>query len=284
MIKRLSTTLFRILLLLALPTSATWSESEPVFQVFVSVEPLRYLTERVGGPHVTVETMIAPGENPATYAPSPRKMARLHHAAMLVYVGVPSERTWLPRIRRNHPDVRLVDARKGIPPRRHQHDGHDDIDPHLWTSPITSLRMAATIRDALIDIDPLHRADYERGYRRLATTLETLDREIAARLAGLPQRRFMVFHPAWGYFAERYGLEQIAIERGGKSPGMRHLSRLIDEARGAGIRTIIVQPQFSRRDAETIAAEIGARVVAIDPLAYDIPATLRRLTEALSRP
>ncbi len=276
--------LLRILLLLLLALPTAWAESEPVRKVFVTVEPLRYLTEQVGGRHVVVETMVAPGESPATYSPSPRKMARLHQAALFVHIGVPSERAWLPRIRRNHPDVRLVDARKGIELHHHRHDGHDEIDPHLWTSPVTSLKMAANIRDALIEIDPHHRADYETNYQRLAQTLQTLDRKIAARLKTMSPRRFMVFHPAWGYFAERYGLEQIAIEKGGKSPGMRHLGRLIDQARASGIRTIVVQPQFSRRDAETIAAEIGARVVAVDPLAYDIPATLQTMARVLATP
>ncbi len=92
----------------------------------------------------------------------------------------------------------------------------------------------------------------------------------------------MVFHPSWGYFADRYGLQQIAIEKSGKTPSIRQLGKLIEQARKAGVKTIIVQPQFSRRDAETIAQEIGGKVVAIDPLAYDIPATLLKMAETLT--
>ena len=285
--KSFQTPLHLLLLLLALSTPAV-AGATPL-KVFVSIEPLRYLAERVGGPHVDVETMIAPGENPATFSPSPRKMSRLQQARLFVHVGVPSERSWLPRARESYPAIRFVDARNGIQLRRHAaaHDGdghdHDELDPHVWTSPVSAIRIAANIRDALIELDPTHRADYEAGYNRLTSELEALDRRIAALLKDLRSRRFMVFHPSWGYFADRYGLTQMAIEREGKSPGIRQLGRLIRQAQQAGIDTIIVQPQFSRRDAETIARETGARVVAIDPLAYDIPASLLKLARTLAQ-
>ena len=288
MTSRLLQTLFRALPLLLALSAPALAGSAPL-KVFVSIEPLRYLAERVGGAHVDVETMIAPGENPATFSPSPRKMSRLQRARLFVYVGVPSERSWLPRVRESYPDIHFVDAREGIRLRRHatahhgNEHGHDELDPHVWTSPIAAIRIATNIRDALIELDPDHRADYEAGYDRLASELKALDQRIDALLKDLPSRQFMVFHPSWGYFADRYGLTQLAIEREGKSPGIRQLGRLIRQARQAGIDTIIVQPQFSRRDAETIARETGARVVAIDPLAHDIPASLLRLARTLAR-
>ncbi len=288
MTSRFFQTLLRALPLLLALSAPALAGSTPL-KVFVSIEPLRYLAERVGGAHVDVETMIAPGENPATFSPSPRKMSRLQRARLFVYVAVPSERSWLPRVRESYPDIRFVDAREGIRLRRrgaaHHGDehGHDELDPHVWTSPIAAIRVAANIRNALIELDPAHRADYEAGYDRLASELKALDQRIDALLKDLPSRRFMVFHPSWGYFADRYGLTQLAIEREGKSPGIRQLGSLIRQARQAGIDTIFVQPQFSRRDAETIARETGARVVAIDPLAHDIPASLLQLARTLAR-
>ena len=100
-------------------------------------------------------------------------------------------------------------------------------------------------------------------------------------LAPLRDRRFLVYHPAWGEFAATYGLEQVAIERDGKEPGARSLAGLATLAGEARIRVIFVQPQSSPRSAQVLAREIGARVVTVDPLARDYAATLRTLARAL---
>ncbi len=287
---RLLPFLLQALLLTLMSLQPVFSNEASAMKVFVSIEPLRYLAERVGGEHIDVETMIAPGESPATFSPTPRKMTRLKNARLFFHVGVPSEQAWLPRVRESYPATRLVDVRKGIVLRQraghdeaHGHAHADDLDPHVWNSPLTSIRIAANMRDALSEVDPANKALYADNFRQLADELHALDQKIDAMLVELPSRRFMVFHPSWGYFADRYGLQQIAIEKSGKTPGIRQLGRLIQQARADGIKMIIVQPQFSRRDAETIAREIGGKVVAIDPLAYDIPATLLKMAATLAR-
>jgi zinc transport system substrate-binding protein len=141
--------------------------------------------------------------------------------------------------------------------------------------------MAAALAQTLARLDPAHTGRYAANLAGLAAELDALDRELAATLAPLRGRRFLVFHPAWGYFAHAYGLEQVAVERGGKEPGPKALAALADDARRSGIRTVFVQPQFSQRTAETLAAAIGGRVVAVDPLAKDYPASLRAAARAL---
>jgi zinc transport system substrate-binding protein len=92
----------------------------------------------------------------------------------------------------------------------------------------------------------------------------------------------MVFHPAWGYFADAYGLTQIPIENEGKRPGPRSLNALIEQARREGIRVVLVQPQFDRRAAEQVADAIGGRVIAIDPLDSNYFDTLRRMARLIA--
>ena len=92
---------------------------------------------------------------------------------------------------------------------------------------------------------------------------------------------FFVFHPSFGYFADDYGLEQIAVETGGSEPSARQLARLIDQARSSDVRVIFVQPQFSRKSAETVAAEIGGAVIPIDPLARDYIENLEQMARAV---
>ncbi len=163
----------------------------------------------------------------------------------------------------------------------HGHD-HGAWDPHIWTSPPLVKAMGAQIRDALTARRPAEAARFAANYDAFAAELDALDRELRARLAPVEQRRFLVFHPAWGYFADTYGLTQVAIEYEGKEPGPRALAGLIDAARAAGVRTVLVQPQFSPRAARQVAAAIDGRVEAVDPLSPDYFATLRRLADLIA--
>jgi zinc transport system substrate-binding protein len=99
--------------------------------------------------------------------------------------------------------------------------------------------------------------------------LKNLDQYIQAKLKNMPSHTFLVFHPAWGYFARQYGLEQIAIEKEGKEPGPQDLAKTISLAREKGIKLVIVQPQFSKSQAQMIASELGAKIIVLDPLAED---------------
>lgn len=268
-----------IWLLLALPAMAL--AGDPL-AVAVSVLPEKYFVERVGGARVRVSVMVGPGRSPHTYEPTPKQMAEVAAARVYFRVGVPFEAVWLPRLVENSPHLRVVDCRRGITLQRVREDKvrQDHPDPHVWTSPPLVKIMAANIRDALISLDPAHQADYARGYRGFAADLDALDGDLRRDLAGLKSRRFMVFHPAWGYFAQTYGLQQVAIEREGKEPGARALVDLIDRARREGIRVIFVQAQFARGYAETVARAVGARVVTVDPLAEDYLANMRRVARA----
>lgn len=282
--------------LFAPASSALAADDNPV-QVFVSVLPLKYFVERVGGAHVHTEVMVGPGQSPATYEPTPRQMSRLGQAELYFRVGVPFERVWMQRLVDLNRRMRVIDLRDGLELLRledHHHDHGDDhevrdhaeehpedeLDPHAWTSPLLARTMADHIRAALADIDPSHAADYQAGYQALAKDLTDLDRELRERLAGIKNRKFLVFHPSWGYFAHTYGLQQIAIEASGKEPGPRALAEIIARARQDNIRVIFVQQQFSRTTATTVARAIEGRVVALDPLAEDYLANLRKAAGA----
>jgi zinc transport system substrate-binding protein len=157
------------------------------------------------------------------------------------------------------------------------------LDPHVWTSPFLVKQQAATVRDALIALAPDQRARFERGYTRFAADLDALDAAIRRALAGKTERRFMVFHPAWGYFASTYGLRQIPIEVEGKEPGPQALARIIDAARRDQVRIVFVQSQFSRTAAVAVARAIGGEVVQIDPLAEDFLGNTRTVAQALAK-
>lgn len=242
--------------------------------VFVSIPPQKFFVERIGGDRVDVQVLVKPGNSPATYSPSPRQSIALGKALLYFRIGVPFETAFLPKISAAFPNLTVVETRAGIELRSLKtehacsHAGCGGTkDPHIWLNPRLVKRQARTMATALIQHDPEGKALYEANLAAFLIELDTLDEHLTNALAPLRGKTFMVFHPAWGYFADAYGLEQEPIELEGKDPSARQLTRIIEKARTEGVRAIFVQPQFSKASANAIARAIGGAVVPIDPLA-----------------
>lgn len=249
------------------------ADGRPV--VAVSVSPQAYFVERLADSWVRIEVMIPPGTSPHTHEPDISQVRAVGDAALYVMVGhssFPFERTWLERLLSQNRSIRIVDCAQGLARR--------EGDPHVWLSPRTVRSFVPEIAAALADLLPEHREEIEKREAEFLAEIDRLDADIRSMLAGAG-KRFYVFHPAWGYFARDYGLEQVSIETENKEPDPRQVAALIRHARREKVHVIFVQPQFSKRSAELIAQEIGAKVVVIDPLARDWEANLRRAAAAL---
>jgi zinc transport system substrate-binding protein len=263
-------------------------------RIAVSIIPQKNLVERIAGDLVDVSLLVRPGYSPATYEPTPRQMAGLAQADLYYRIGVPFEQAWMDRIRAAYPNLPVLDARDGIKLRpidagddAHGEHGHHhdqgELDPHIWLSPPLIKIMALHLRDRLVQLDPSHKDIYVQNHKEFAGYLEQLDAEIRKDLTGLESRKFMVYHPSWGYFADAYGLQQVPIESEGKEPSAKALSHLLTRAKADGVGAIFVQKQFSQNQARAVADAIGARIVVIDPLAEDYPENLRRVAQAMAR-
>lgn len=281
--KRLAITAVLVISLfyLLIPASARASAVE----VFVSIAPEKYFVEKIGGDLVNVQVMVPPGSNPHNYEPKPRQMVELSRSAAYFAIGITFEDIWLARIAAANPDMKIFHAEKGIkkiPMARHHHhdaeekDDHDEadhdegrLDPHVWTSAVNVKVMAENMMKGLIEIDPANRAAYKAGCDRFLDELDGLDKDLRDILKDKAGLKFMVFHPAWGYFARDYNLRQVPVEIEGKEPKPAQVKELIEHAVEEGIRVVFVQPQISTKSAEMIARAIGGRVVPIDPLAED---------------
>ncbi len=270
------------------------SDTKKKIKIFVSIPPQAYFVERVGGERVDVSVLVGPGYSPATYEPTPRQMAELGKAKVFFRIGVPFENVWMMRISRANPHMNVIDTRRDIELRpmkahhrketkQYQHDPKGMKDPHIWLSPRLVKVQAQNICHALIFEDPAQRAFYQDNLRAFHHDLDRLDTEIKETLENLKTRKFMAFHPAWGYFARDYGLEQIPIEVEGKEPSARALADLIKRAKQEGIKVVFVQAQFSTKNAETVARAIGARIVRIDPLAKDYLKNIRKIAETFRK-
>ncbi len=168
----------------------------------------------------------------------------------------------------------------------HEESGHEHchhLDPHVWLSPPLARIMAQNVREELIRIDPENAEEYNRNYLDLARRLSSLDRDLSELFAGVERRVFLVFHPSWGYFARAYGLNQIPIELEGRQVTAKRMSRLISIAREQELEAVFVQPQFSSRAAEQLAAELDLDILEIDPLAADWEANLRDKAEKIRK-
>jgi zinc transport system substrate-binding protein len=258
--------------------------------VFVSILPQKHFVERIGGSRVQVSVMVGQGQSEETYEPTLRQMVKLARARLYFRIGLPFESVWLESIMEANPKIRVVDCQHGIAllstanshPALEVGDQHKTLDPHIWTSPPLVKIMAVHIRNALIAVDPAYSHQFEENYQALIHDLDQLDQFIRKTLAGITHHRFMVFHPAWRYFAHTYGLEEIAIEQAGKEPGAKFLAALIEQGRQENIRAIFVQKQFSRAKAELVARAIGAEVITLDPLAEDYANNLRHVATVLA--
>ncbi len=165
----------------------------------------------------------------------------------------------------------------------HGHD-HGTLDPHIWLDPKLVKIQAGHIRDGLTLADPQRAEAYAANTAGFEQELDALDQEIRSILAPIPENRrtFLVFHPSWGYFAQAYGLNQVAIEVQGKEPSPKDMARIIKMGKDSGAKVVFVQPQFSEKSAAVIASQIGATVVRLDPLAEDWSANMLRAAQAFA--
>ncbi|HPG66751.1 MAG TPA: zinc ABC transporter substrate-binding protein [Candidatus Hydrogenedentes bacterium] len=268
-------------------TAGPATDTEGRIKVTVSVLPQRDIVERVGGDRVEVNVLVQPGQSPETYTPTPKQVTALSEAGLFFGVGLPFEESLLRRITGLGTVIKVVDTRQGIPLRAIEDHGHDDHeraegeDPHIWLAPELVQIQARTVADALASVDPAHARAYAERAEAFIATLDTVQRAVSAALAPYRGRAFYVFHPAYGYFADAFGLEQRPIEIGGKSPAPAQLQTFIEQARADGVRVVFVQPQCDASTAEAIANALGGEVVPLDPLAPDIVATIEKMATTI---
>lgn len=278
-------TVLSILLLTAfsLAACAPAASAEPtstgLLNITVSIVPQQYFVERIGGEYVKINVMVEPGASPATYEPKPEQMTALSNAAAYISIGVPFESAWLEKIQSANPKMKLVDTTQGIE-RQATSDG--GFNPHIWLSPTLVKIQSQTIYEALAELDPAHQDQFKANLEAFLADIDKLDAEIRATLEKTASKKFIVFHPAWGYFASDYGLQEIPIEVNGQEPSAQELARLIQTAQAENIKVVFVQPEFSQEDAQTIAKEIGGEVLSISSLAPDWLANLQKVADTFA--
>jgi zinc transport system substrate-binding protein len=282
--------LFFIILISILGVSCTSSHSNKKGKVvFVSILPLKYFTNKIAGNLYQTEVMVPPGVGPETYSPTPKQMRALGQSNAFFAIGyLGFEADLLEKLPSLNPKLKLFNVSRDISLIQENEEKHEDhvhlkgVDPHIWSSPKEAMIIAKNIYDGLAEVDPGNKEQYFNNLQKLQSEIQQVDSTVTQLLTAAPSRKFVIFHPALGYLARDYNLDQFAIEFEGKVPSPKHMQELLEVAKKEKISTVFIQKEFDKRNAEIVAQELGAKVIQIDPLDYNWPQQMIAIASALA--
>lgn len=277
---------FCILLLCALLISAAGCASSTAGEltadkpvIAVTIVPEKTFVEAVCGDLARVVTVVPPGNSPENYEPSPREMESLSKASLYFAIGVTAEEYILPEIGGAKVVSLQEESAKAYPDRTFESGGRD---PHIWLSPKRVKVMISAIAREMSSLDMANSAAYEKNAEEYIARLNVLDKSIASALEGVKNKAIIVYHPAFGYLAEDYGLTMYALEEEGKEATAQHLQDMIDLAKREGIKVIFYQEEIDSRQSTAFAEEIGGKSVQLAPLAPDYIDNLKRMADTIA--
>ena len=273
----------------------------------VSILPQQTFLKKIGGEKVNIALMVKPGSSPHSYEPKPSQMKSISKADIYFAIDVEFEHNWLDKFKHQNKNMIISNMGKNIVKidmEEHSHDDHkkhddhakenhekhhdddhdeESKDPHIWTTPSNVKIIAHNIFEELSSIDKANKAYYKKNLELFLKEIEQTDKKIKELLKETSKHsKFMVFHPAWGYFAHEYGLEQLAIESGGKNPKPKQIAFLIEEAKEENVKAVFTAPEFSTNTANQIAQEVGVPVIKVSPLNPKWSENLIGLAKAIS--
>ena len=270
--------------LLAAPLAQAAPHPEPI-NIVVTIPVLKDLTEQVGGRHVRVTSLLSGYENEHTYSPKPSDLVAVRKARLLFEIGIGLE-VWVSSLVKNagSASLRVVTTSKGIAllrdrPNRegelHAAEEEEQGNPHIWMDPENATTMMRHITEALIQVDPAHATEYRSNQASYLRKLDQLRGDLSDRIRHLADRRFIAHHPAWPYFARRFGFQIVGTiqPQSGSEPSALHLHGLIATIKKDRIKVVVSEIQLSQKIPEMLAKETGARVVVLTTLPGGLPHT-----------
>ena len=272
---------------------SVFAEKSDKLNVYVSIMPQKYFADKVGGELVNVSVLVPSGTSPENFDPSPKQIMQLGSSDVYFTIDIPFENIFLDKIKAGKKKLVIADCDKNVPKLRnpehkeheHEHEHghqHGEFDPHIWTDPELIKIIAQNMADTFSVTDPAHAATYAANLKNFKDELDTLKDELSLKLAPYKGRIFYVYHSAYTYFAERFGLVQKSIETGEKEPTPAKLRELVNQANQDKVKTIFIQPEFPASGAKRVAEAIGGKTVTMSVLEYDVPANMRKTAALLA--
>lgn len=252
------------------------SQSSERLTVYTTIFPIKDFTKKIGGDHVKVTNLIPAGADGHTFEPTPQTMMKVAESKALIYNGANME-GYIKAMQDSLQDEEVVffEAAKGIELRdfhgheeegKHgdDHEGHShsgNMDPHVWLDPVRAIAVAENIKDALIELQPEAKQDFQENYETLKTQLQDLNASFTNMVESTPKDTFLVSHAAYGYWEGRYGLNQLSLS--GLSPtdepSQKQLQEIIEKAEAHNIKYVLFEQNISQKTAKVIQEEIDAK-------------------------
>ena len=255
------------------------------------------MVRAVGGDRIETLLVLDPGVSPHTFEASPSKIKEMQGVKAFFVIGAGLD-SWVENLANVMPDPKMIDMDEHVSLKsfEHQEDGHEHedeeghehedeyehedeeghehehdhgaFDPHYWLDPEIAESMLSSIADELSDLDPENKEYFVQSAANYAEEIKNKDKEWQAKLAELENKNIVVFHDAWGYFADHFGLTIAASFEPfpGKTPSPSYLAELQEEVKNLEIKTMFVEPQFSAAAVETLASDLNVIVDVLDPL------------------
>ena len=248
--------------------------------IAVTIVPEQTFVEAVCGDLAEVITMVPPGNSPENYEPTPQEMKKFGNASLYFAIGVPTEKANILPNAGNAKIVSLQDVVAAEYPTRKFESGEGD--PHIWLSPKRVKVMIKTIAGEMCQLDPANQDTYNSNADAYIKQLDELDQNIRAALANVRDKKFIVYHPAFGYLADDYGLTMYALEEEGKEATAQRLQDMIDLAKKENIKVIFYQAEIDSSQSAAFAEEIGGKTMQLSPLAANYIENLKSMADLMS--
>lgn len=249
-------------------------ETKDALDIYTTVYPLQYFTEAIGGEYVNVETVYPPGTDEHSFEPSQKDIVKMAESDLFFYIGYNLEGFVTkaePILSKEGVSTIAVGETVHLEEEEHEHeeehaheeDGHDHggVNPHLWLDPVYSIDMAKTIKDELTKKMPEQEEYFNSHFNELSEKLEALDEKFAMTIESGRTNKIIVSHSAYGYWEERYGLEQIGVTglTSSNEPSQKELGKIVTMAEKEDLNYVIFEQNISSKLTEIIQKEMGAK-------------------------
>ncbi len=259
-------------------SSSKVSTQKPI--IAVTIVPEQTFVEAVCGDLAEVITMVPPGNSPENFEPTPQEMEQFSKASLYFSIGVPTEKANILPNAGNVKVIALQDAVSAEYPERTFESG--ERDPHIWLSPKRAVVIVKTIAKDMCELDPSNADTYNSNAQTYIDQLNDLDQSIKDALNGVQSKKFIVYHPAFGYFADDYGLTMYALEEDGKKATAKHLQEMVDLAKKENIKVIFYQEEIDSSQSAAFAEEIGGKTTQLAPLAANYIENIKSMADLMA--
>lgn len=251
--------------------------------VAVSIVPQKAFVEAVAGEAVDIVVTVPPGSSPENYEPTPKLIEQLSECSIFFSIGIPAESAnIIPKLKEYDLDIIKLDeiVSRVYPPRE---ESPGVVDPHIWLSPKRVKVMIDTIAKELSKLVPEKRDIFSDNAEKYKAELDNLDKYIKDSLAKSTSKKIIVYHPAFDYLGEDYGIEIYSLEKDGKEATPQRLMEMIEFAKRENIKAVFYQAEFSPKQAAAFADEIGGQAIMLEPLAEDYINNLKKMADLISK-